>query len=407
MSYCCFSAKKIKVRGEITARYNHNYRMEDVENADKDMEELNEELIELPTAEGRKLSYNEAIDARLAQLPYYAVEGHKPRKNAVYAIEGYCTFSKDAGINLEDWKRQNVEWLNKTFNVAPDGKSNVLSVVYHADEGGNVHCHALIVPIDPKGRLNASYFLDGSRKLSNLQTDYAKAMEQLGLERGVRGSSAKHANIRKFYGELNKAIEAVREPVAGETAMEYYRDIKEQLETAHAAFLRERKQAESEMTRRLDIARNAQMDAIEREFKTVSNAVEAEIAKLEQAKERIGSEVDEMEIQRTHIVAEVRRERKKLSTIKSEIADVESEIGMKTQFYDNFVKRLEILRERDIESAKELLGILEKMNTYDLDRNDNDLTAEKLEMVKNNNKGDRDDSENDYEDYNAAQDEER
>lgn len=72
---------------------------------------------------------------------------------------------------------KNVEWMKDTFNIAGDGKDNVISMVYHGDEAGNVHCHALVIPVDERGHLNARRFINGSRAMSEHQTTYAKYMQ--------------------------------------------------------------------------------------------------------------------------------------------------------------------------------------------------------------------------------------
>lgn len=66
-------------------------------------------------------------------------------------------------IDLEKWKEDNVKWLQKTFNVSPDGKDNVLSVVYHGDES-NAHIHAVVVPMAEDGRFLANDRWLNSRK---------------------------------------------------------------------------------------------------------------------------------------------------------------------------------------------------------------------------------------------------
>ena len=55
-----------------------------------------------------------------------------------------------------------------------------------------------MVPLDEKGKLNCRALLGGSRyRLSELQDDFAAAMKPLGLERGIKGSKAKHTEVRK------------------------------------------------------------------------------------------------------------------------------------------------------------------------------------------------------------------
>lgn len=89
-------------------------------------------------------------------MDYY--KDHKIRHDQVYAMEVVSTFSREEDINIEAWKKKNVEWLQKTFNQAGDGRNNIASVVFHADETGNVPCHAIVVPIAPRGRLNTKHY---------------------------------------------------------------------------------------------------------------------------------------------------------------------------------------------------------------------------------------------------------
>jgi 5S rRNA maturation endonuclease (ribonuclease M5) len=66
-----------------------------------------------------------------------------------------------------------------------------------------------MVPLDEKGKLNCRAILGGSRyRLSELQDDFAAAMAPLGLERGIKGSRAKHTEIRKYYAAINQAPDA-------------------------------------------------------------------------------------------------------------------------------------------------------------------------------------------------------
>lgn len=217
MGYCFMSTSKIKTMGMLASKYNHNYRKVDVANADRDLADKNEELVPLIDSTGKELDYNEAWRERIKDLDW-AQKG--PRRDAVLAIEVLTTFSREEHIDLDAWKQQNVEWLKKTFDVCPDGKSNVLSVIYHADEPGNVHCHAIVVPIDEAGHLNASRFLNGRQKLTEMQNSYAKEMEEFGLERGLENGQASHRDIKKYYADLNNAIN-VSNPLPQEPAQDY------------------------------------------------------------------------------------------------------------------------------------------------------------------------------------------
>ena len=55
-----------------------------------------------------------------------------------------------------------------------------------------------------------------------MQTEYASAMSEFGLERGIKATGAKHTDIKKFYGAVSKALAYELPAVnAGESAHEY------------------------------------------------------------------------------------------------------------------------------------------------------------------------------------------
>lgn len=208
MGYSFMTLEKIKTNSQLVGKYKHNYREIAVANANPDKKDLNEELVSL---DGK--TYKQAFYDKLKSLGY-AVDGNpgkKLRDNAVYAFEVVTTFSREdaSHIDIEKWKENNVKWLREQFNANPEKYGdNVISVVYHADEPGNVHCHAVVVPIDDKGHLNARYYVQNRQKMISMQNTYGKLMEEEhGLKRGLPGSKANHKDIRKFYAALNQAID--------------------------------------------------------------------------------------------------------------------------------------------------------------------------------------------------------
>jgi hypothetical protein len=189
------STEKIKSMGVFTRKYEHNYRTGNVPNADKNRKHLNEEIIKLP--EGK--TYVDCFRDKMIKL------GHKPRSNAVLGVEIVMTYNArtvDEDFDIEKWKEANIKWLKEQFP-----EEGILSVVMHRDEGidngRSAHLHATVLPIY-EGKLNCKHFLSGKKCMVELQDSYGKAMEPLGLERGMRGSSAKHEDIRRFYDSLNK-----------------------------------------------------------------------------------------------------------------------------------------------------------------------------------------------------------
>lgn len=281
MGYCFMSLKKIHSMGELAAKYNHNYRIADVLNADPNLAYLNSELVKLPRDEsGSKMDYNDFFKKRIGELDYY--KSHSIKKNNVLAIEVLTTFSRQVMVPIEEWKQKNVEWLQKEFNKAGDGRNNIASVVYHGDENGNVHCHAIIIPINDKNILSAKFYTNGSRKLTELQTSYANAMKEFGLKRGLQGSSAKHRDIRKYYADLNEAIK-VPEPEASESAIEYHNRVFEEVQTLQAAFMRQRDEAFARQRRKLDEERILVRQAIQRELDTAKEIQTIKLSKLQTA----------------------------------------------------------------------------------------------------------------------------
>lgn len=230
MGYCFMTIEKVKDKGSLTKKYNHNYRKGEVSNADPKLASANEELVKLdPDAEYTEhtRTYVDAFNDKMEKLKE---TNPKLRKNAVLALEIVTTFSREDAehVDIEKWKKDQVEWLRKTFNPDPDKYGdNVISVMFHGDEAGNVHCHSVVIPIDDKGKLNCSYFLDGRTKLIQMQDSYGQMMmDRHQLKRGLKGTVAKHETIKRFYAQANQAA-AKEGPAVGkidgrkETADEY------------------------------------------------------------------------------------------------------------------------------------------------------------------------------------------
>jgi hypothetical protein len=140
------------------------------------------------------------------------------RKNAVLAVEFLLTASPEyfrsddpgrAGYyeqqKLEDFQQKACEWLLNRYG------SRIVRAELHLDES-TPHIHAYMIPLDEKGKLSCRALLGGSRyRLSELQDDFALAMKPLGLERGIKGSRAKHTEVRKYYAAINQQPDAKKD----------------------------------------------------------------------------------------------------------------------------------------------------------------------------------------------------
>ena len=141
---------------------------------------------------------------------------------------------------LDKWCRDNIEWLQATF-----GKDNVVSAVLHMDET-SPHIHATVVAIVSGERRKArqkkesdkpeqgEQTASGKKKyrkkpvdtvrlcaddvmtcdnLERFQDTYAEAMQKYGLQRGIRGSDARHISTTQFYRDLYAKNEDLKEDI--------------------------------------------------------------------------------------------------------------------------------------------------------------------------------------------------
>ena len=120
---------------------------------------------------------------------------------------------------LNEWCDDNLQWLHRTF-----GKENTVSAVLHMDEH-TPHIHATVVPIVTGERRKArKKQTEGKRtyrkkanavrlcaddlltreRLVAYHDSYAAAMAKYGLQRGIRGSEARHTTTAQYYRDLKR-----------------------------------------------------------------------------------------------------------------------------------------------------------------------------------------------------------
>ena len=100
-----------------------------------------------------------------------------------------------------------LKWLRERH-----GGANVVYAGIHRDET-TPHMYAYVVPLDEAtGRLNARKWLGGAAALSEMQTEFAQVVgARHGLERGIKGSRAKHERVKRHYGLVNQAADKAAE----------------------------------------------------------------------------------------------------------------------------------------------------------------------------------------------------
>ena len=214
--------KKAKGTSDTT-QSDHIERKIIPKNADPTRTHLNRVLVEYPDGvHGR----DEAIAHRLNTADIRRKITHDQVRVVRVVLSG--THEDMMNIQekgkLDEWCSDSIQWLQATF-----GKDNVVAAHLHMDEK-TPHIHAAVVPVVTGERRKAKKEqADGKRKyrkktnsvrlcaddLFNRQSliayhdNYARVMAKYGLQRGVRGSEARHTTTMQYYRDLKKKNETL------------------------------------------------------------------------------------------------------------------------------------------------------------------------------------------------------
>lgn len=222
MGYFSLDIKKAKGTSDTT-QSDHIERKIIPKNADPTRTHLNRVLVKYPDGvHGR----DEAITHRLNMAGIKRKITHDQVRVVRVVLSG--THEDMMNIQekgkLDEWCSDSIQWLQATF-----GKDNVVAAHLHMDEK-TPHIHAAVVPIVTGERRKAKKEqADGKRKyrkktnsvrlcaddLFNRQSliayhdNYARVMAKYGLQRGVRGSEARHTTTMQYYRDLKKKNETL------------------------------------------------------------------------------------------------------------------------------------------------------------------------------------------------------
>ena len=353
MGYFTLDFKKAK--GASDARMSdHIERRVIASNVDPTRTHLNRELVQLPKGVTER---DEAIAHRIKS----AGIKRKITPDQVRAIRVMLSGTHEAMMKIQqdgridEWCDDSMQWLHKTF-----GKENTVSAVLHMDET-TPHIHATIVPIvmgerrkakqkkQTEGKRTYRKKTDAARlcaddvlnrdRLVAYHDDYAKVMERYGLQRGVRGSEARHT-----------------------TTAQYYRDLKRQtgeLETDVQQLQSEKKAAEKRLlqikreigTERLEVVKTEAKTAIIAKVGSLLGS--GEIKELKQENQQLRDEVvarDES-IERLQIMMQKQREQYSRELVKvqgkhiKELDETRKEISRLSQMIKKACAWLPLLKE--------------------------------------------------------------
>lgn len=189
MPYAIMRCKKLASSGSVASSLKHCFRERETPNADAERTPQN-------VHRGAQ-STDEAMGKLRQMLPA------KHRKDAVLAVEYLMTASPEwwkqaSYAQQQDFFKQSYTWLAQKY-----GADRIIVATIHQDET-SPHLSAFVVPLTRDGRLSAKEFIGDRAQMSLDQSTYAHAVRHLGLERGVRGSKAKHQTIRSYYAALEQ-----------------------------------------------------------------------------------------------------------------------------------------------------------------------------------------------------------
>lgn len=217
MGYISIQINKAKGSAD-TGASDHIERKTIPKNADPTRTHLNRELVEFPDGVSDR---TEAIRHRIRT----AGIKRKITPDQVRAIRIVLSGTHEDMMKIQDegrldeWCDDNLQWLHYTF-----GKENTVSAVLHMDEH-TPHIHATVVPIVTGERRKAKKKqTDGKRtyrkktnavrlcaddlltreRMVAYHDSYAKAMAKYGLQRGIRGSEARHTTTAQYYRDLKR-----------------------------------------------------------------------------------------------------------------------------------------------------------------------------------------------------------
>lgn len=341
---------------------NRSFRERHVDNADPEKFDDNDVLQSCSDEEGREISYDNAVRKRTAGLKQ--PNGKKIRKDAVLALDVVLEFGdmndiEAEGINTKEWEERSLKWLKDTFNVAGDGKDNVISVVCHNDES-SPHIHAVVTPVDERGCLCAKSFVDGAAALSRLQTSYAERLEELGIKRGVKGSSAHNKSNKVYKAEKREAAE-IPSPLPGQSAADYLAVYEDELRERAV----KQKERMDKLERRLrtgyDKERESSRDVLDDELPALKSYYTMLEDNLKREYERVEEELMEKRTDSEEYVAELESQitdlEKKLSRLEADVESMKILRG-KASAYDYQKKVLEYAKVSNPELAENITEML-------------------------------------------------
>lgn len=322
----------MKASGSCNAIARHIERSTQPDNAHPELRHLNrEDFIRYPEGVG---GLGDAIRYRLD----HAGLTRKIGKNQVLALNVLLTSDGEALRRLADegrldeWAETSIGWAKQTF-----GEDNVVGAHLHMDEQ-TPHLHVTVVPIvtterkrkasearatkryrtKPKNgpRLSADDIMT-RENLTRFQDTYAEAMARFGLERGIRGSEARHVDQHEYYRQCQIKKKDLEQDVATlssekkqlDTETQSLEKRKKELERGNRWMdktFSETKTANAEMTRQnSELAKKkSELEKSNSSLSATNTSLTAEKEALEADREKLTGEVAEIKADKSRLIDE-------------------------------------------------------------------------------------------------------
>lgn len=346
MGYISIQINKAKESADAGAS-DHIERKTMPKNADPTRTHLNRELVEFPDGVADR---TEAISHRI----HTAGIRRKITPDQVRAIRIVLSGTHEDMVRVQDegrldeWCADNLQWLHHTF-----GKENTVSAVLHMDEH-TPHIHATVVPIvtgerrkarkkqaDSKRtyrkkanavRLCADDLLTRERLVA-YHDSYAAAMAKYGLQRGIRGSEARHTTTAQYYRDLKRQTGELEANV--QQLQTERQQAKQELDEVKKEIKSEKLEAAKTEAKTALVAKvgsllgSGKLKELEADNRTLQNEVAARDESIELLQQQMQRQQDEHSRQLMELQAKHRRE----------MADKEAEHQREVSFLKSIIQK--------------------------------------------------------------------
>lgn len=328
-----------KASGSATAIARHIERSSQPDNAHPELRHLNrDDFIRYP--EGIA-DLEGAIRHRIA----HSGITRKVADNQVLALNVLMTSDGEAlrriadEGRLDEWAAVSIGWAKRTF-----GEDNVVGAHLHIDER-TPHLHVTVVPIVTTERKKKAKEAKATKryrkkaanaprlcaddlmqrdKLTAYQDTYAEAMRQFGLERGIRGSEARHVSQHEYYRKCQiekKDLEQDISELTGEKKELESRN--RQLERGNRYMEKtfaETKAANAQMVQENTDLQKEKAELVKSNKTLISKntILESEKSELEVSKKKVAAEITGMEAEKSKLKEECSAYAEEAETAKQE-----------------------------------------------------------------------------------------